>query len=1015
MLATQFKTCTITLSVCVLLVTSAVIAANTLSPLEPPIIELNQGRDKTFSITLENSGDIETLRLLPSGPYLLNSQHIDEQATLFRHAQANFAISDRTLLKIDRDKITPVYHAASPIKQIVNVYDDQFILLLENGQLLRGTSKQPDQFLPLEHELQNISRIAAEQNRLYLVSHDRRLSVFDISEEGTLTLIKRSAWAFPEHPIAVHQHAIFVVRGEEGLYIYRFDDTTQSPYLHQHLHPTTGVYDIAFNENKLITASTSGLTLYSLEDTKFVWQSSLHGVGLVSTPTFINSHQLLAHRDETLYVVDIQNPEWPAVISKYLFDTPIKQSIPANRATLAYVLNQNTLHTLNIKPQTPANSNNLLDVGQGVNFGGQRRGYIDDREILYVADWFSGVHLYDIRQSEGYDKNPVLLASYHTPGSPKGVVVRDDIAYVADDDHGLQILDVSDPKQPRLIAHLRTPGLAYTPRLVGDLLYLASHFGGFQIIDVRDPKQPRVVFHHDTEGKSWSIAIKDNVAYVADDHTGLLVFDVSAIDHVHQLAQFTPGGQAEDVLLHGNTAFVAFFDDGVYQLDVSNPSEPKVLQHFSTPGNARSLDLVDDVLYVADWRAGIHLYHVGDPGDAQYLSSYDSSGAAWGINVGYRHAYILDWWGGIATIDVSDLLMPVQTARYNGTSPVVQSHFRDHFLFALTASGRLDVYDINNNLNPTWVTSVELEGEGHDSFLNGDRLYVASGQGGIHIIDTANPFESRLLTQQSNSDTALSLASDGQTLFALYKQRGIVSYAIDAETGLLSEQSQLHVHGHKLYIHHDELFLLQNEKLISINLDNNHLNVNGQYQFDHAIQALDLHHRIGFVALANGEIAIVSTNGGSVRHISNIPVDDVVIDLAFKNRHLYVITRRGQLNIYRFEGADDHELVSSQAFHHPLKHLLVHRDGSIYLSGDTKPIAVEPIQASLNFNIQDNTITATLPDSVSPGSYGLLSIDKNGEENYIPYALELKEPVFSKPKISLDDIKKAMEKFKLKH
>src|SRR3970040_2599652 len=87
--------------------------------------------------------------------------------------------------------------------------------------------------------------------------------------------------------------------------------------------------------------------------------------------------------------------------------------------------------------------------------GGYARKLFITGHYLYLADWHSGLHIYDIT----YPYKPVHFTNIYTPGSPKGVFVQGNIAYVGDDDHGLQVIDISNPIASKIISKYPTQGL----------------------------------------------------------------------------------------------------------------------------------------------------------------------------------------------------------------------------------------------------------------------------------------------------------------------------------------------------------------------------------------------------------------------------------------------------------------------------------------------------------------------------------------------------------------------------
>ncbi len=450
----------------------------------------------------------------------------------------------------------------------------------------------------------------------------------------------------PKRSITVDAHR-YQALGDEGIAI--FSRTESTPPL-AHYRTTGPALDLAVGDGLAYIASgAQGLTVLDINEPEHpLWMGSHQKLGRLVRVVAQPGRQLLALNDEgVLFRLDVSNPAEPTTLGSWRSSTAVLDI--ALRTDLAFVLGREQIDIIDFGSESPQISNEGLDFGQGVNFGGERRAFIDNG-LAYVADWFSGIHIYDIRRPE----LPQLLSSFHTPGSPKGIVVRDGIAFVADDDHGLQIIDVSNPLNPKQISTLLTRGLGYTPKLAGSLLYLASHWGGFQIIDISDVTAPRLLSEFDTPGKSWSIEVREQIAYVADDDAGLLIFDVSDPTAPRQIGRFAPGGAAEEVLIRDQLAYVAFFEEGLYLLDISDPSQPREIAHLNLPGNSRGLDRVGDTLFVAGWLAGVQSIDVSDPSQPRLLTAYDTRGATWGLKVSGQHLYAMDWWGGILVLDISN-------------------------------------------------------------------------------------------------------------------------------------------------------------------------------------------------------------------------------------------------------------------------------------------------------------------------------------------------------------------------
>lgn len=468
------------------------------------------------------------------------------------------------------------------------------------------------------------------------------------------------------------------------------------------------------------------------------WASHLdHRARAHSTPriTVGNTLVALTHDGHTTTLIDAALPQHQEILGFLPATTPGTQAFARSERFFVHITSTGgSIWDLSVQPALLTNEH--LATGEGVNLGGQRRAHLDPiKKLLYVADWFSGLHVYDLTEPD----QPHLLSSYHTPGSPKGVVVKDDIAYVADDDNGLRVIDVSDARRPREITALSTPGLAYTPVIDGEWLYLASHRGGFQIINITDPRQPRLVSDIHTGGKAWSIVVRNHIAYVACSEAGLLIYDVNDPAKPKLLGQYAPGGNAEEIILDGPRAYVAFFEDGVHVLDIAQPDQPRRLSVFAARGNARGLALQDSTLYVADWLAGIRTVDISDPLQPRLIADFDTPGAAWGIKISGSRAYVLDWWGGLLTLDVN---IPRKTRlldRFPDCEKCSDIDVTERYAYIATGQRGVQLFDIKNSLNPTWVTGFELAQPARYLARVGDALLVA-GLSEISLIDTHDPF-----------------------------------------------------------------------------------------------------------------------------------------------------------------------------------------------------------------------------------------------------------------------------------
>jgi hypothetical protein len=101
-----------------------------------------------------------------------------------------------------------------------------------------------------------------------------------------------------------------------------------------------------------------------------------------------------------------------------------------------------------------------------------------------------------------------------------GVAIDGDYAYLANDNGGFQVVDISDPANPSHAGGCRTPGAPLDLAIVGDFAFVADNEAGLQIIDVSDPSRPKHRGFYDTPGPAGRVEIAGDLAFVADGTLG---------------------------------------------------------------------------------------------------------------------------------------------------------------------------------------------------------------------------------------------------------------------------------------------------------------------------------------------------------------------------------------------------------------------------------------------------------------------------------------------------------------
>lgn len=970
--------------------------------LEPGVV--TYGKDSAVVLHLNPGQTLRAVTLSPGGPQSLQRIPLPSAALSISQSGQFLLIGAEDGLHVldiaSNMLISQIVHAGG-FKQIF-AHDTTALALDSNNTLSLidlSTPAQPRISAEIKFD-HNIASLGISNSEFFALLEDSRIGRVVISNREALTFEAITVPSSTIHAITGDGDNLYFA-DDQGLLVGAIEnDTLRILGRHNCNSPATSVAIT----NGLALLNCNGFTIIDVSDPGAPrWLGSHQQLGKVTQIISDGAHPLALTDNGLLFRLNIDNPAEPSVTNSWRSSDPLRGAI--DQGDKVYALTAHTIELIDTAPIVPQLSNEALNFGQGVNLGGERRVFVSDH-LAYVADWFSGIHIYDIQHPE----QPNLLSSLHTPGSPKGVIVRDNIAYVADDDHGLQVIDVRDPAKPKPITSLTTSGLAYTPKLSGNHLYLASHRGGFQIIDVSDPQAPRLITDYDTPGKAWSLEVRDPLLYVADDDSGLLIFDIENLANPRLIGQFTPGGAAEEVVIRDNIAFVAFFNDGLYILDISDPTQPNVISHLALPGNARGLDIIGDRAYVAGWLAGIQIIDISKLEQPQLVGALDTPGASWGVKVHGDHALVMDWWGGFSVVDISNPRQLRTLSNYHRRGQVHNSKIRGNYLFVANGDGGMQVFDIKNPLNPTWITGADFAGHAYDLTLSHNEVLVAAGNAGIIRIEASDPFNVRVQETLRGLVNVRQITADNNIVFALDHGHGLL--ALDrSQPGKLQILDRLEIVANKFWVLGQQLLVTTDHGLALITFEQARgfgavTLLNDEYVPEHL---LSLGQGKMFISASGQQLRLNTIADAQITTLAQLDVGTRIRALNYDANTLYVATDT-ELTLYHIENAQLKKAARYPLLTSPQSIIL--NNGTAYLGGGETPIAIRLLPTLAATHSNDSTAAITVPGSLPTGNYHLqLRFDDN-TNTLLGNALRVDMPAFGKPKITLDQFKRLLEQKK---
>jgi hypothetical protein len=426
----------------------------------------------------------------------------------------------------------------------------------------------------------------------------------------------------------------------------------------------------------------------------------------------------------------------------------------------------------------------LLDIIPTVGFSTD---VLADERLVIVAEGRAGISIYDAATAERLSTRP-------TTGSAGRLARSGDWLFVLNEDTGLRVLDISDPRGPLLVRQ-QFGSAGVDLRVLGDRLYV-SDADGLQVyslgalpdlprlgrletslrgiapvggdiwggtrrlvaVDVRNPNAMRVVRQHDTVGAPTAVDAVGTILVVAEGEGGISLVDVAQPRGPQTLARLPLPGDARGVARSSSWVYAATASD-IAAIDAADPVRPTVTWRLSLHGVGRGIAWGRDVVLVAMGAGGLVLL---DASTRSPFSTVPTAGNANAVRPSGRRAFVASD-VGLETVDVSDVRRPQPDGVYAVDEPAADVAVSDDGRTAYLAAR--DVYALSlDGPAPRLLSRLSLDGYASALALSAGQLWVCALEGGVHALDVSNPAAIRVLAHVPTPGPARTLALDGDML-----------------------------------------------------------------------------------------------------------------------------------------------------------------------------------------------------------------------------------------------------------
>jgi len=250
-------------------------------------------------------------------------------------------------------------------------------------------------------------------------------------------------------------------------------------------------------------------------------------------------------------------------------------------------------------------------------------GYSRDLDIqgnyAYVANDQGGLQIVDIRSSS----SPRVVGKYFSQANIQGVAVRDSFAYLAlaagpPNNGGLVIVNIHDPSDPVFVSQDNWFYAYNISAPAGDTqyAYIAGRYW-FIVEDVSWPQYPSYARRFATPGNVRDLEIVDSLAFLAAEQVGLLIYNLNHPDSTVLVGEIDTPSNARSVFVVNGFAYIADGNDGLVIIDARDPKNPILAGQYDTPGYAQGIFVQNNLAYIADGSEGLQVINVSDPANPE--------------------------------------------------------------------------------------------------------------------------------------------------------------------------------------------------------------------------------------------------------------------------------------------------------------------------------------------------------------------------------------------------------------
>lgn len=413
----------------------------------------------------------------------------------------------------------------------------------------------------------------------------------------------------------------------------------------------------------------------------------------------------------------------------------------------------------------PAGAGDCLDYGAtnptllygGDGITGTAIATQGDRAWVGVS---GGLRTYDISDPTA----PVALGTLPLAGRIGDLAVDGDWLYISVSNYGLRIASLASGPLPQLVAGVPLGGYTTDAEVYGGVALVAGTGGSLVVCDVSDPAHPQMLASVPCPAASAVLRV-GNAAYVACRTAGVLPVDVSNPAAPVATPVREVGADVIGLLDNGGVLYASTYGGSLLALDATDALAPAVAGELALPDFATSLAVREGALWLSVCSTGLLKVDISAPLAPALADLIELPGVSYDVaHVG--GVSLVAGKGDLRVVDPDEQRPQASVGWFRAPSGFSDVAFAGDRAFGLDYFEGLLTLDVTDPLHPVETARLPLDGDQRAIALGDDHAFVAAGPSGLHVIGLANPDQPLLATTLFPGERVRDVTMAGNLLLA---------------------------------------------------------------------------------------------------------------------------------------------------------------------------------------------------------------------------------------------------------